>query len=66
MRRVALYEAIKTGRRMEPPHLRASSRGKACASCRYFKAKVGRAGVCRLYGGWPVAPGDVCDSYRGD
>jgi hypothetical protein len=39
--------------------------GEACGGCRYFKVQdVAGRGACRLYGGYPVSAGQVCDSFR--
>jgi hypothetical protein len=47
-----------------PPNFR-QTRGKVknCHTC----AHVDRAkGVCKLYGGWPVKPNEICDTWKKD
>lgn len=62
---MALQQAIaQRGELSRPPHLRTGTPPKVCASCMYFRPKSLRAGKCRLYGGYPVDAGDVCDSYK--
>lgn len=43
-----------------PPNLRqAAGQGRSCGNCRHFDS-----GRCTLYGGFPVAASEVCDSFE--
>ena len=62
---MALEQAIaQRGEKSRPPHLRVGTPPKVCANCMYYRAKSLRAGVCRLYGSYPVEASQVCDSFR--
>lgn len=45
--------------RKRPPELRQGEGTSRCANCRHFGQRA-----CRLYGGYPVKPGQVCDSFE--
>lgn len=51
-------------KRRIPPHLRAASGSSNCGNCRYFKAAGAGKGKCRMYSGYPVSSGQICDSYK--
>jgi hypothetical protein len=64
---MALRDAMKqgavSGRQVRPPNLRASDGSGLCAACRYYRPAGMGKGVCRLYGGFPVRPQQVSDSF---
>jgi hypothetical protein len=64
---MALRDAIKAGAvsggPVRPPNLRMADGGQMCASCRYYRPAGMGKGVCRLYGGFPVRPQQVSDSF---
>jgi hypothetical protein len=60
--------AQQRSRRRTPPNLRKAPPNfdgdkdgvpDRCGTCTFFTA-----GKCRLYGGYPVSAGQVCNSYR--
>jgi hypothetical protein len=66
---MALADAIRqgaaSGKPVRPPNLRAAEPGgKSCAGCKYYVNRGLRGGACRLYGGYPVKPYQVSDSFR--
>lgn len=69
LRRMALVDAIRqgaaSGRPVRPPNLGVAPAGsdRMCAGCKYWKPQGLRGGACRLYGGYPTQPGQVCDSF---
>jgi hypothetical protein len=61
----AMRQGAAQGSQQQPPGLRPGMGGEACGGCRYFKVQdVAGRGACRLYGGFPVSAGQVCDSFR--
>lgn len=50
--------AIERSKRNVPPHLRRATGESACETCRHFHNDQ-----CELYDGYPVNPGEVCDSW---
>lgn len=64
---MALREALQQGEKTmarKPPHLGLATGPQTCSTCRYFKrGGLAGPGACRKYGGYPVKPGEVCDSW---
>lgn len=48
----------KRGVRTRPPNLRNGTEQRSCESCVHFNK-----GTCAKYGGYPVRPDQVSDSY---
>jgi hypothetical protein len=48
----------------QPPNLRRGTNGQACALCVNYRASSVAAGRCAKYGGTPVRPTQVCDSFE--
>jgi hypothetical protein len=63
--RDAMRKGAVSGRQVRPPNLRVAESGQMCGNCRYYRPAGMGKGVCRLYGGYPIRPQQVSDSWRG-
>lgn len=62
----AIRNGAASGKPVRPPNLGVAPKGssRVCAGCQYYVSRGLRGGACRLYGGYPVRPNQVSDSWK--